>query len=63
LNITIIVLALVGLAVQGQLERWREEKPDRDRDRAMSSLSDNERSVLESFQKRWFNWGGFRRSA
>lgn len=63
INISVFVLALIGLAVQGQLERWREGKQDRERDKAMSSLSQAERGVLESFQRRWFNWGNYRRSA
>lgn len=63
INITVIVLALVGMAVQGQLERWREGKQDREREKAMSVLSPDERNILETFQRRWFSWGPFRTSA
>lgn len=63
LNIGMIVLALAGMAVQGQLERWRDGKQEREREKAISILSPEERNVLESFQRRWFNWGPFRKSA
>ena len=55
LNIGAIVVALSGLAVQGQLERWRLGKEQRKKNRALAGLSEEERDHIKHMpQRRWF---------
>lgn len=52
LNIGVIVVTLLGLAVQGQLERWREAKPERENARALAALTDEERETVRTIRER-----------
>src|SRR5262245_29073032 len=55
LNISAIVVAVLGLAVQGQLERWRLGKEQRKKNRALAGLSEEEREHIKYMPRRsWF---------
>jgi hypothetical protein len=55
LNIGAIIVALLGLAVQGQLERFRAGKELRKKNRALAGLSEEERDHIKRMPRRkWF---------
>lgn len=54
LNIAAVVAALLGLAVQGQLERWRLGKEQRKKNRALAGLSEEEREHIKHMPRRRF---------
>jgi hypothetical protein len=50
LTIGTAALAVAGLIVQGQLERWRSSKGARDQKRAMANLSEDERTQVQKLR-------------
>jgi len=55
MNIAAIIVSLLGLVVQGQLERWRLGKEQRKKNRALAGLSEQEREHIKYMpRKRWF---------
>ena len=56
LNIGVVVFSLLGIAVQGQLERRRESREQRKRDKALATLSEAEREHIKQLPRR--SWLG-----
>ena len=56
LNIGAIILGFLGIAVQGQLERWRETRYWRQRENALAALSEAERTHIQRMPRR--SWLG-----
>lgn len=56
-NIAVVVATLVGIAVQGQFDKWYRERELRRKERALMALSDLEREQLRNMPKP--GWFGF----
>jgi hypothetical protein len=56
-NIAVVVLSLVGLAVQGQFDKWHRQRELRRKEKALLALSEAEREHIRNMPpQRWYDF-------